>query len=188
MGIKLSKPITDDTERGRQDFEIPNGKYLTKILVCEERTPDKGGDEYVALELEILDAQKEAAMDCVGLRLFDNLSLSEKAEWRMINFLDAAAGKGDPPRFKGEEIPDDLDDGEHWMIVKSRMEEYPKGSGNSRPRVNAFYAPRNWKGVDIQTDKAGNELVDSEEPSGDDSSEASGDSKKSTGDSAEVDI
>jgi hypothetical protein len=187
MGIKLPRAINDDTERSRQDFEIPNGKYLVKILVCEERVPQNkpDGEEFIALELEILDADREANAEVIGLRIFDNLSLTEKAEWRMVNFLDAALGTGDPPRFKGEEIPDDVDDGEHWMIVKSRMEEYPKGSGNSRARVNAFYAPRDWKGVDIRLDKAGKEMVDSDAPAGD--KEAAAASKESGG-SAEVEI
>jgi len=196
MGIKLPKPINEDTERGRQDFEIPNGKYLVKVLVCEERIPrDKpDGEEYVALELEILDADREANMDVVGLRFFDNLSLTEKAEWRMINFLDAACGQGDPPRFKGEEIPDDIDDEEHWMIVKSRMEEFPKGSGQTRAKVNAFYPPQNWKGIDIRTDKKGSEVVDDDGETGDkEAAEASGDSKdskdsKKKGGSSEVSI
>ena len=193
MGIKLPRTINDDTERGRQDFDIPNGKYLVKVLVCEERIPQNKPDaeEFIALELEILDTMVEASADVIGLRIFDNLSLSEKAEWRLVNFLDAVCGKGDPPRFKGEEIPDDIDDGEHFLIAKSRMEEYPKGSGQSRARVNAFYAPRSWNGVDMKLDAAGEEVIDSDSDSGDnEAADASGDSKGKDGsaESAEVEI
>jgi hypothetical protein len=167
MGAKLNRPIDDNTERGTMGFDVPNGKYLVKVNLCEERTKKSGSDRYLHTELEILDASNRKGETSIGFKIFEQLSFSEKAEWRMVGFLDACY----PPRFKGESIPDDIDDGSHWLIVETRVEEY---EGYERPRCRSFAPAANWRGVDMKLDAQGKEIataVDSEPAKSDNQSE-----------------
>lgn len=162
MGIKLPKAVDDNTERSQMGFDVPNGKYLCKVDVLEEREKKSGGDSYVHVELEILDAANKKGENAIGFRVFEVISFSEKAEWRLVAFLDACY----PPRFKGEEIPDDIDDGSTWLVVETRLEEY---EGFERPRCRSFAPSANWRGIDMKLDAEGKEIgVDKPASKGDD--------------------
>jgi hypothetical protein len=145
-------------------FEIPNGKYLLKVNECEERKPEKGGNVYLAVELEILDAAKEKGENSVGFKLFEQFSFSDKAEFRLVAFLDACY----PPRFRGEEIPNDIVD--RWLVADTRVEEY---EGFERSRCRSFAVCAGWKGVDMKLDDLGNEI-----DSGNEKTDTSKESKK----------
>lgn len=176
MGTKLPRPISDDTERKGMGFDIPNGKYLVKVSNLEEREPAKGGDPYLAVELEILDAAREKGENAIGFKIFEQFSYSEKAEFRLVAFLDACY----PPRFKGEEIPDDIDDGNVWLIVDARVEEY---EGFERSRCRSFAPGVNWKGVDMKVDEKG-EQIEVDKPS--EKNETSSSKEGKDGDTDEV--
>lgn len=149
MGIKLPRKINKNDERATMGFEIPNGKYLTKVIGCEQRTPKNGGDDYLAVELEILDAAREKGENCIGFKLFEQLALTEKAQWRLTGFLDACY----PPRFDGDEIPTDIDNGDIMITVDAKMEEY---EGFNRPRCQSFKPATEWNGVTMKVDGAKN--------------------------------
>lgn len=149
MGIKLPRKINKNDERASMGFEIPNGKYLAKVIGCEQKTPKGGGNDYIALELEILDAARDKGENCIGFKIFDQLALTESAQWRLTGFLDACY----PPRFDGDEIPSDIDGGEVMLAVDVKMEEY---EGYNRPRCQSFKSAQDWKGVTMKIDGAGN--------------------------------
>lgn len=148
MPIELDRPITDETERGSA-IVIPNGKYLVKVFDISKETSKKTGDPYLNVTLEILDAEKAEGTDAIGFKIFEKLSFSEKAEWRMAQFLDACY----PPRFRGREIPDDIFD--RRLTVQTKTETY---QGTDRLRCKSFDPPFNWKGIDIFLDDNGIEF------------------------------
>lgn len=147
MPIKLHKKIEETTERSAQGITIPNGRYLVKVAMCEERTPQKGGDNYVNLEFEIMDTQRDAQAEAIGFKIFDKLSLTEAAQWRQVNLLDAIY----PPKFVGDAIPDNIID--RLLVVDAREEEY---EGVKRVRCRTFTAAAGWKGLECTVDKDGN--------------------------------
>lgn len=148
MGIKLPKKINKTDERSGMGFDIPNGTYLVCVDKCEKRAPKGGGDEYLHVELEILDAKADAGERCIGFRIFETFALTEKATWRVMAFLDACY----PPAFEGDEIPDaDIIKAKKRLVVKTKTEEY---QGFERVRCSSIEALKTWKGVtmDIDTD------------------------------------
>lgn len=136
MGIELPYEIDDKTERGK-DFNVPDGDYLVKVIVCEENVGEGGKNDFIQLELEIVDADKKND-SVIGLSIYDILSLSDKAKFRVADFLDAAY----PPRFRGKAIPDDIDDGKKLMVVRARKETY---KDRDRVRVAKFNPASDWK-------------------------------------------
>jgi len=147
MGTKLPRKINKDTERKGMGFDIPNGKYLVEVMECEAREPKDGGDTYIATTFEILDSAREAGEHCIGFKIFDQFSLSEKASWRLEGFLDACY----PPRFDGDEIPDTIIGKQ--LVVDTKMEEY---QGFERTRCRSFLKAAPWKGITQKIDKSGN--------------------------------
>lgn len=145
MSIKLTNPITEETER--KGTFVPNGKYLVKVNKCEERTPMKGGENYLNIELEIVDAIKADNEPAIGLRIFEKLSLSDAARWKLVAFLDACY----PPKFVGNEI--DVDG--LWLVVEAKEEEY---EGRTNVRCKGFTPAKNWKGATLKLDSEGNQV------------------------------
>ncbi len=178
MGIKLPRKIDKDAERQGMGFDILNGKYLVKVVKCETKVPANKTekDKYLSVELEIVDAAKDKCASAIGFRIFETFSFSEKAQFRLENFLDACY----PPKFGGEEIPDNIANPPSWLIVDTRIEEY---EGFERPRCRNFNPAVNWKGVDLQLDAEGKE-VDSADKKTDTSKSAT----KQTSGSEEVEM
>jgi hypothetical protein len=171
MGIKLPRPIDDNTERGKGGFDIPNGKYLLRVELCEEKSKKDSDDRYLNVELEIVDAENRKCEDAIGLKIFEKFSFTAESEWRLASFLDACF----PPKFKGgDEIPDDIE-GKRF-ISDVRMREY---QGFSNPRCQSFKPPFNWRGEDLKTDAEGQEIgtVDNQTEKGDAAKGQAGDSK-----------
>lgn len=144
--VKLPRPIDDTTERKSMGFDIPNGEYLLKVLSCEDKEPKKGGDKYLAVELEVMDAAREKGENAIGFKVFEQFSFSKEAEFRIVAFLDACF----PPKFKGDNIPETILD--KMLIAETREEEY---QGYKRPRCRSFKAAANWHGLDIKINEAG---------------------------------
>jgi hypothetical protein len=163
MGIPLASKVSNDTDRGREGgIFIPDGKYLVRVNLMEER--EKKGDEgktYLHAEYEILDSLGEEGVNAIGLRIFDNLSLTEAALWRIVKICDVclASFGGEKKAFTkdGErnEIPD-LDGKE--FVVKTANEKY-----NNRDQVNVKDVEDrfNWEGQTLKTNDAGEHIVES---------------------------
>ena len=171
MGTRLPKPINENTERKQMGFDIPNGTYLVEVVDCEDKLPKKGGDKYLAVELEIKDAESEKGENAIGFKIFEQFSFSAESEFRLVAFLDACY----PPAFKGEEIPNDIV--ERLLVVSTREEEY---QGFKRPRCRSFKTCANWKGIDSKIDDAGKYIEKSVDTEGK-SSEPKKDDEKAGG-------
>lgn len=149
MSIKLPKKINKTDERSGMGFDIPNGTYLVCVNKCEKRIPKNGGDEYLSVEMEILDSKADAGEHCVGFKVFETFALTEKAMWRIIAFLDACY----PPAFDGEDIPDDdIVKTKKRLVVKTKKEEY---QGFEKVKCSSIEALETWKGVTMDIDSDG---------------------------------
>jgi hypothetical protein len=166
MGIQLPKKIDDTTERSEQrDFTVFDGDYLVKVLEANEKDRNDGEGTFLAVTYEILDSEKPSNEKCIGLKVFDILSMSEAAMWRIVNLLDAVY----PPKFNGSEIPNDIDG--KWLSIKVKNETY-KGKENAR--VKQYHAASDWDGATMKTDGAGREILDDSKPAGGDKPATSG--------------
>ena len=151
MGIKLPYRINKDDEPS-MGFEIPPGKYLVKVLTFDKQTPKpkpdgKIGDDYIAANLEIMDAASEKGENCIGFKIFEKLSFSEAARFRITGFVKAIF-----PSFDGDDIPDDkiID---QLLTVDTKLEEF---EGRVNTRCQTFKSAKGWNGRTVKVDGAGN--------------------------------
>lgn len=153
MGIPLSKPISKDTDRGREGgIFIPDGEYFVRVNSMELTEKKDESGSYIAAEYEIIDAKDEEGAQAIGLRIFDIFSLTETAEWKIAQFLDASYA---PDKFEGTEIPDDIEGKE--LTVKTKNEKY---QGRENVRVKAFGNRFDWAGQSLKTNDAGEHIVE----------------------------
>lgn len=156
MGIQLPKKIDESTERSEQrDFYVNDGTYLVKVLEANEKDRQDGEGSFLALTCEILDADKPANQKCIGLKVFDILTMSEAAMWRIVNLLDAVY----PPKFNGSEIPNDIEG--KWLSIKVKNETY---QGKEYLRVKQYHSAAGWDGAVMKTDGAGREVLGDSKP------------------------
>jgi hypothetical protein len=160
MGIPIGTEIDENTDRGREgDLFVPDGKYYVKVLTVEER--EKKGDEgvtFIHAEYEIVDAEDEAAKSSIGLRVFDIFSLGEAALWKIAKFLDCCYA---PNKFKGKEIPDDIEGKE--FVLRAKNEKY---QGNVNLRVKAYMDRFDWSGATMKTNSDGEVVMSGNAKSG----------------------
>lgn len=106
---------------------LPEGDYQVRIEKVEERTSQRGND-VLNFTLIVLDASGRPTTR----RIFDNITLTDSARWRLDAMLDALAAPEDgtvsPGWFRGK-----------TMWVRIGEEEY---NGETRNRIKRFLAPR----------------------------------------------
>lgn len=75
----------DFTDVEERSFDLlPRGQYLIEVTGAEERTGETSGVDYLNLELTVLDGEFQ------GRKLFDSMSYSQNALWKLKGFLRAA--------------------------------------------------------------------------------------------------
>lgn len=133
-----------DPDRALQNFEPPKpGVYLAKIKECnphlakgQDGKPDKSRPS-----LEVI-LSIETPGDFKGSQLWDYVSLSEEAKWKMDQFLMAVGQATKTERRKGQFKTED----QIGKLVKVRVVadtgegKTPYGGDNYRPRVGALMA------------------------------------------------
>jgi len=177
MGIRLPSKIDKNTERSEQrDFYVPDGTYLVKVSEMSEKDRNDGNGTYTNGIYEIIDCDKSANEKAIGLKIFDLLSMTDAAMWRVVNLLDACF----PPKFEGEEIPNEIEG--KWMVVKVKNETY---QGKENLRVKQYHSAADWEGITIKTDGAGRQIIEGKsktESKGSTGKPAPAGGKRSTGD------
>ena len=111
--------VVDFTDVETTTFEnLPRGRYLVNLKEIEERE----GSEYpyLAMVFEVTEGSEE---DHAGRKLFDNMSLSPKALWRLKLFLTAAGYSEEDLEGELELDPEDLLETEVEVQVKIQKGE-----------------------------------------------------------------
>lgn len=129
---KLAKKLPDVDPDDRPDYDaMPQGHYLVKVIENDEEEPgpsSKTGESMLALVLEVVQPR-----EFDGRRLWDRLSYSEKAAWKMRSFFDAADYDYDSDV---DEIQDD--ETEFVVYVKTVVQKQGKGKGNLKNEVDEY--------------------------------------------------
>lgn len=89
--VAIPQDVADDLPNhdpeDRPDFEaMPEGHYLVRVKSNTEESPKAGGSGYEMLKLELEVVQPREFKNRV---LFDRLSYSPKARWKLRSFFDA---------------------------------------------------------------------------------------------------
>jgi hypothetical protein len=156
MGIPLPTKIDEETERSEQrDFYVPDGTYLVRVLEADEKDRSDGNGTYLNMVSEIVDPEKMANDKAIGLKVFDLLTMSEKAMWRIVNMLDACY----PPKFNGGEIPNNIVG--RLMVLKVKNETY---NGKENLRVKQYHTAADWDGALMRLDSEGREIGETAAP------------------------
>lgn len=106
---------------------IPAGTYLAHLDTFERRTSEKSGNEYLAMEFIILSGPYK------GRKVFDNMSLGEKALWRLAALCKAVDHLEEFDLDEDEEISEALS--EKKFALRTKTETY---QGEKRSRVHSF--------------------------------------------------
>jgi hypothetical protein len=88
-----------DLTKVQVDDAIPEGEYLVQVNKCEyvdsKRT---AGNKNLKVEMTIQEGEFH------GRKLYDDLSLSEKALWRVTRFVNACGVYPQPTGFRTEDL------------------------------------------------------------------------------------
>jgi len=109
-----------------QSDAIPAGTYFAQLKSIERRTSN-AGNVYLALEFTILNGQLK------GRRVFDNMSLVDKALWRVSQLCAAVGHTSTFDLDVNQEIMDAL--GEKPFALRTKIEDY---QGEKRTKVHSF--------------------------------------------------
>lgn len=122
-------PVVDFTDVEEMSFEpLPAGEYLLRAVEAEEREGPTA--PYINLRLEVVDG------DYAGRSIFEILSLSPKALFRLKGFMLAAGYEEEELAGSLEFDPDDFLEVEVLAQVKQRKDQ----NGDMRNRVQKFSA------------------------------------------------
>jgi hypothetical protein len=122
-------PTVDFTNVEEMSFDpLPAGEYLLRVVEAEEREGPTA--PYINLRMEVVDG------DYAGRSIFEILSLSEKALFRLKGFMLAAGYEDEELAGSIEFDPDDFLEVEVLAQVKQRKDN----NGEMRNRVNKFSA------------------------------------------------
>jgi len=115
----------DPISLNRKSRPIEEGLHRVRIIQIDQKTSKGAGLPYLSMQYTVEEPSGDS-----GKALFDNMSLSEKARFRLDPFLDAVKapeeGSIDPGKFVGAVI---------WVTVEH--EEY---EGRIQARVKNFYS------------------------------------------------
>lgn len=109
---------------------IPAGTYLAHLDTFERRTSENTGNEYLAMEFIILSGPYK------GRKVFDNMSLNEKALWRLARLCKAVDFLEEFDLYEDEEVVEALQ--EKKFALRTKTETY---QGDKRSRVHSFKPP-----------------------------------------------
>lgn len=143
-GKKVDKDIP-----GQKDFDIPEGNYLVKPYLVEERSRQDTGDKILRAEFEIIDVENKKDENFIGMKFYEVFSLTDEAMWRVAAFLRAAY---DNPNLECSEIPDDIYNKQ--FVVRARKNYNPK-TETTRTQCQLFNSAAGWSGATTKISKAG---------------------------------
>lgn len=139
---KLAKKLPDVDPDDRPDYEaMPIGHYVVKVIEndIEEAGPNsKTGEDMLALVMEVVQPR-----EFDGRRLWDRLSFSEKAAWKMRSFFDAVD-------YDYDSDVDEIQDEEEEFIVyvSARLQKQGKNKGKPKNEVDE-YLPADEENLDL---------------------------------------
>lgn len=131
-------PVVDFTDVKELSFDpIPRGRYLASVETAEVRQSQNSEFEYLALVWEVLPSDEAVKGDYVGRKLFDNMSFSPNALWRLKSFLKQAAEYSDEELSREFEV-----DPSEFIGLESEL-QVTVGSdnqGGQRNNITRYYA------------------------------------------------
>jgi len=126
-----------DLTKSTNDDAIPEGEYMVQVNKCDltdsKRTP---GNKNLAVEMTIQEGEHR------GRKLFDNLSLSQNALWRVTRFVNACGVYPPPTGFKTE----DLLGAFLYCSVKNEQRMSMDPNGNLVPTNSLRSRPSEYRG------------------------------------------
>lgn len=117
-------PNTHDT--GDREV-VPAGTYLVHLDTFERRTSESSRKDYLAMEFVILSGPYK------GRKVFDNMSLNEKALWRLAQLCKAVGFMEEFDLDDDEAVAEALQ--EKKFALRTKTETY---QGDKRSRVHSF--------------------------------------------------
>lgn len=147
--VAIPKDIADKLEDvdpdERPDYDaMPTGHYLVKIIANaeEEAGPNsKTGADMLALTLEVVKPREYK-----GRKVWDRLSYSEKALWKLRSLFDAV-------EYDFDSDVDEIQEAEEEFVVylNEEVQKQGKGKGQLRNTVGE-YLPADDENLDLVED------------------------------------
>lgn len=142
---KVADRLPDVDPDDRPDYEaMPEGHYLVKVVAneIEEAGPNsKTGEDMLALTMEVIQPREFA-----GRKVWDRISFSEKADWKMRAFFDAVDYDFDSDVDEIQE-----DETEFVVLLTTELQKQGKGKGQPRNRLDE-YLPADDENLDLVED------------------------------------
>lgn len=133
-------PDVDPDDRPTYDA-MDEGYYLVKVVAndIEEPGPEsKTGEDLLALTMEVVQPREHS-----GRKLWDRLSFSERAYWKVRSFFDAVDYDYD------SDVDEIQEEEEEFVVyVVQEIQKKGKGKGNVRNSVNE-YLPADDENMDL---------------------------------------
>lgn len=122
-------PVVDFTDVEISVFDpVPGGRYLVNVTEAEIREGQESGVPYLALTLNVIDGDYE------GRKLWDNMSFSPKALWKLKGFLLASGYEEDDVAGEFEVDPDEFLEAEYDVVVGVSKDS----QGTSRNNIRSY--------------------------------------------------
>lgn len=142
---KLADKLPDVDPNDRPDYEaMPEGHYLVKVIDNQEEEPgpnSKTGESMLALTMEVVQPREHA-----GRKVWDRLSYSEKAAWKMRSFFDAAD-------YDYDSDVDEIQEDETEFIVLLTCEVQKQGRNKNKLKNEVGeYLPADDENLDLVED------------------------------------
>ena len=142
---KVADALPDVDPDERPDYEaMPEAHYLVKVVEnkIEEAGPNsKTGADMLALTMEIIQPREFS-----GRKVWDRLSFSDKALWKLRSFFDAADYDFDSDVDEIQE-----DEAEFVIYLGTEVQKQGKGKGNLRNTVGE-YLPADDENMELVED------------------------------------
>lgn len=107
----------------QEDQPLTPDWYPVRVVGAEVKNAKDGESQYIALDMEI------TAGDAEGRHVFDNLSLKERALFKLKKFMKAAGIPWEPDGFNtedmyGAELEVYVDNEEYQGELRNRVQKY----------------------------------------------------------------
>lgn len=139
---RLAKKLPDVDPDDRPEYEaMDEGHYLVKVIDNQEEEAgpkSKTGEPMLALTLEVIQPREHQ-----GRKVWDRLSYSERAAWKMRSFFDAADYEYDSDVDEIQE-----DEAEFVIYLNQEIQRQGKGKGQLRNTVGE-YLPADDENMDL---------------------------------------
>lgn len=129
---KLADKLPDVDPDDRPDYDaMPEAHYLVKVIENAEEEPgpnSKTGENMLALTMEVVQPREFS-----GRKVWDRLSYSEKAAWKMRSFFDAADYDYD------SDVDEMVDDETEFVVyLGTELQKQGKNKGKLQNKVGEY--------------------------------------------------